>query len=319
MIVQASGDIGTDASSSGVPLSVFFNNTPGQTSTCSRELSEIRSLNVKAHRKYLCFIFHEPIELDMKHPRAALQELEQLLMIGCAYGSEQILATPIEHLIRLHLKAFVPFFSDMAPSFVNIAIKLRSTWLFKDSICSLVGDQNWDDYTVGTCFAEYGVVPLILNKRIILRRMMRKIDQQSMVVAVTGTLDDCAMAMGSAAYTHYIVAHLHEASDNAWCEYAFKYRALQHCADVWDESHVVPVLKNMPIPSRKVGSAATSIFLKHHSAVIQLVKPLFETFLTQPVLHSDASSRLSADQKLFQGFTCIEILDKDIPWSISGN
>ena len=119
---------------------------------------------VEAHRQFLKLMFHHPVTINDSEEKPAVWSLKRLLFIAGTYHSLAVVDSVVKTYVKnLKTSRELALLCTRHPrDLLNLAIKLRRKWLFKEVVCRLIGDPTRDDEEISRIFKSYENVNLIL-------------------------------------------------------------------------------------------------------------------------------------------------------------
>lgn len=265
-------------------------------------------------------MFYQPLDdfID-RSPEKALHFLHEVAKIADYYDGPLAITCHVENF--LNRKAIDYRFSivQLAPVLLQISLKLKSGPLFKDAICRLAGDHTREDNTIDIEL-DPRMASLVLQKRDGLRQMMREIDTR-LVGLRTDPDEDFDDDEGhsenrgfvTACFRQFIAKRIFDQNEEDWLLYALKYRKL--VADV-SRMKLEKRFFGRHFPCSHSEKAAHLLYGKYYREAIKILWPLFTSSLSHRVRYTP-NPLTDGYTGLVEGFTCVEVLDKDLPWKKS--
>jgi len=282
---------------------------------------------IETYRQVFRLMFHEPLDLSALDFPTAVHTLHRLLQLAGAYDSLALLRMPIALVLRPLQSHLAQACSDHYFELLPLALAAQSTWLFREVVCRLVGDQNYTDKNIKERLVDSypNIVSLVLKKRNKLREMMDGVENS--ILTLRSPNNSCysagklPIAMGTAGFRHEISRHFRSRRSDTWRIYAIKFRALQ-------DSQILPIPRNSYYSERsdlwfnrvhaKFGEPYDvsrydfeKVLRSLQSRTVALIAPLFKCVVQEP------TPKTTQKEIHQQGFLCLDISEHEMPWNIS--
>lgn len=306
------------------PINTYFNKGSIPKAGLTPQQFEARNGLVRAYRCYFGVMFYEPLdEFIDSDPEKALHFLHEVAKIADYYDGPLAITCHVENFLNRKAIAYRNPLVQLAPVLLQISLKLKSGPLFKDAICRLAGDDTRKDKTIETEL-DPRMASLVLRKRDGLRQMMREIDVK-LVAFKTAYDEDFDDDEGYLEYRDFVTAcfrqfiakrifdHDFGQDLEEWPLYALKYRKL--VADV-SRMKLEKRFFGRQFPCSHSEKAAHLLYGKYYREAIQILWPLFTSSLSNRVRYTP-NPLIDGSGDLYEGFTCVQVLDQDLPWKIS--
>lgn len=299
------------------PINTYFNKGSIPKAGLTSKQFEARNGLVGAYRCYFGVMFYEPLdEFIDSSPDKALHFLHEVAKIADYYDGPLAITCHVENFLNRKAIAYRNPLVQLAPVLLQISLKLKSGPLFKDAICRLVGDETREDKKI-EIELDPRMASLVLRKRDGLRQMMREIDVK-LVGFNTGYDDEFDDYEGyledrgfvTACFRQFIAKRIFDQNANEWPLYAYKYRKL--VADV-SRMKLEKRFFGRHFPYSHSEKAAHLLYGKYYREAIESLWPLFTSSLSHRVRYTP-NPLIDGSTSLIDGFTCVEVLDKDLPW-----
>lgn len=302
------------------PINTYFNKGIIPKTGLTSQQFEARNGLVRAYRCYFGVMFYEPLdEFIDSSPEKALHFLHEVAKIADYYDGPLAITCHVENFLNRKAIAYRNPIIQLAPVLLQISLKLKSGPLFKDAICRLAGDDTREDKKI-EIELDPRMASLVLRKRDGLRQMMREIDIKLVGFKTDYDADfedDEGYLEGrgfvTACFRQFIAKRIFDHDAEEWPIYAYKYRKL--VADV----------SRMKFEKRFFGrhfscshseKAAHLLYGKYYWGAIEILWPLFTSYLSNRVRYTP-QPWIDGSADLYEGFTCVRVFDKDLPWKIS--
>ena len=179
---------------------LYFNSNDFSPAHLDKKQRKHRETLVKAYRCYFGVMYHLPIEFDYDSSESMFADkvrafIAMIVDIGDCYEGLQFFTGPIENL----LKTFTLNYPSSLYSCYNIlpqmAMKLRSGWLFKEAVCGLAGQEYYDDDELRNHLPPE-MASLVMKKRASFRQMLRDLDHEILTQRRTADAEELEARTG---------------------------------------------------------------------------------------------------------------------------
>ncbi|KAL8893929.1 MAG: hypothetical protein Q9192_004786 [Flavoplaca navasiana] len=295
---------------------------------CSHHVVWDRS--VEAHRCYFGTLFDEPLDRFVpSNPQFLgndpIEFLYEVVKIADYYNSRYKFDYKVSRFLDDHAIAWKSLVFRAAPHLLEIGIRLKSDTIFTDAICILAGSEARDDFAIRADLNPQ-MAELVLKKREDLRQLIRDIDVDLLGFTsywtFTNTLqcntcsshnkDHCFI---TACFRQFIAKRIFDQREYTWSRYTRCYRKL--VADI-SRPKIHKRFFGKPFTcSWMESTGAPWLWMRYYREAIETLRPLYTSTLSRHLSWRDPMPVVdSGDWGLDEGFTCVKVLDEEIPWKM---
>lgn len=292
---------------------IYLNETPWAPG--NDDLTASRLGIVEAHRQILNILYHQPPTLPTEDSKSALTLITNIINTADEYCALPAVSWYMEnHLVRHFETETVTLCIEKPRLALQLALKARSGWMFREVAGRLIGAPSFDDAEIKAQFEDLGVVPWLLAKRTQLRAMIQEIDIELLTLDIEGVFgsSDIYIKVAVAVFRALIVGYYREnrcegnhMRRRKWATYARLYRVIGHCDACLSHTDIMTLLDESGLADHLSKPLCVSTFRVLLRRAAQAVAPLLNKTLSH-----DANKRIP----LTAGFTCVRISDEDLPW-----
>ncbi|KAL8958977.1 MAG: hypothetical protein Q9183_005726 [Haloplaca sp. 2 TL-2023] len=246
---------------------------------------------INAYRLYFGTFYHVPLQIPVETaPFEALDQLHCLANIGDFLGGIEPLVAPVKAFICPQMPVFLHQAVTHWPTFLEIAQKLKISWLFKDMVCIAVGDHSREDGKLSLDF-DSEIASLILEKRKLLRTMIEEINIELLTMDFPNPGTPSATRKVHAA-REAIVKLVKRSRASPWDQYAQVYVTLVNRKEIDD-----------------LAGESGTVTWNFYDEVSNVISPLLNVLVSpfwalDPTVDSEHPSLM-----------CVACGDEDLPWN----
>ncbi|KAL9035091.1 MAG: hypothetical protein Q9180_005042, partial [Flavoplaca navasiana] len=260
---------------------------------------------VEAHVQYLKAIYYVPFSICSTSSGDSPQQISRLVTTGDLYNNVKPLRVHVECFVNGNLDAVRQSLQGHGPDWLQIAMKLEITWLFKEIISRACVNSGMSDQQVIKDFTS-AMGSLILQKREALRNMLTEIDMKLLMFkspsGYSASHDVAVLEV-----RERISKHLRIRQRGPWSKYARAYSDIGFYLNdyrdavgdsAWDSKEQDEIYSTLDKIQRKV---------------FEIIGPLYDDGLDALCKKREIEGNNFIVPDI--DYRCIEVLDGDLPWN----
>lgn len=263
-------------------------------------------------------MYCQPVDINDPEDDPLVCSVRRLLFVADTYHSLAVVLSVVETYVKnLKTSRELALLCAKHPrDLLDLAIKLRRKWLFKEVVCRLIGDPTRDDEEIGRIFKGYESRDLILEKREELRALMKKVDEELLTMTPSPPFftrsNNWAKILGVARFRDLMINRMSTwRQEKSWREYPSKYREIlkMYRSKTRPSTREISFFNDIEHHHSLLDKLVTNVNSVHETCLLKatrIIEPLWETFVKTDVREEP--------ENLNRRFTCISVGDDDLPW-----